>query len=79
MLNTEIEDIKKVIDRLLKSNSRINQSKENKYWYPLSLATYGLEEISECLESLCSFKTSMWEKTKYFKISFPNILVVVSH
>lgn len=59
-----------VIELLLQSASRINQAKPQRYWYPLSLATYGVEEIIEALDSLCSFRTTMWEKTLLFEKNF---------
>ncbi len=59
-----------VIELLLQSSSRVNEAKPRRYWYPLSLATYGVEEILEALDSLCSFRTSMWEKTLTFEKRF---------
>lgn len=58
------------IELLLESSSRINEAKPRRYWYPLSLATYGVEEIVEALDSLCSFRTTMWEKTLQFERQF---------
>ncbi len=58
------------IELLLESSSRINEAKPRRYWYPLSLATYGVEEIVEALDSLCSFRTTMWEKTLQFELQF---------
>lgn len=58
------------IELLLESSSRINEAKPRRYWYPLSLATYGVEEIVEALDSLCSFRTTMWEKTAEFERRF---------
>ena len=58
------------IELLLESSSRINEAKPNRYWYPLSLATYGVEEIVEALDSLCSFRKTMWEKTLQFEQHF---------
>ena len=58
------------IELLLESSSRINEAKPRRYWYPLSLATYGVEEIVEALDSLCSFRTTMWEKTLRFERQF---------
>jgi CDP-6-deoxy-D-xylo-4-hexulose-3-dehydrase len=55
---------------LLEAHSRINEAKPVKYWYPLSMASYGVEEILEALDSMCSFRTSMWEKTAEFERSF---------
>ncbi|TYQ26994.1 DegT/DnrJ/EryC1/StrS family aminotransferase [Pseudanabaena sp. UWO311] len=58
------------IELLLESSSRINEAKPRRYWYPLSLASYGVEEIVEALDSLCSFRTTMWEKTLQFERQF---------
>jgi CDP-4-dehydro-6-deoxyglucose reductase, E1 len=68
-----IENIKKIqgmIDLLLENESRINEAKPIRYWYPLSLATYGSDEIIEALDSMCSFRTSMAEKTLQFERAF---------
>ena len=68
-----IENISKlrgILDLLLENESRINQNKPVQYWYPLSLATYGTDEILEALDSLCSFRTSMAEKTLHFERQF---------
>jgi len=59
-----------VVELMLEAGSRINALKPKKYWYPLSMATYGVEEILEALDSLCSFQTSMWEKTQRFEKHF---------
>lgn len=59
-----------VIELLLESSSRINEAKPRRYWYPLSMATYGVDEIIEALDSLCSFRTTMWEKTLLFERKF---------
>ena len=42
--------LKGIIEILLESESRVNQAKEVRYWYPLSLATYGVDEIIEALD-----------------------------
>jgi CDP-6-deoxy-D-xylo-4-hexulose-3-dehydrase len=59
-----------VIELLLESSSRINEAKPQRYWYPLAMATYGVEEIVEAVDSLCSFRTTMWEKTGEFEQQF---------
>ena len=41
-----------------------------KYWYPLATPTFGSEEILEALDSMVSFKTTMWDKTKKFEEEF---------
>src|SRR5687768_17514304 len=58
------------IELLLESSSRINEAKPRNYWYPLSMATYGVDEIIEALDSLCTFRTTMWEKTLKFERKF---------
>src|SRR3989442_1140559 len=59
-----------VIEMLLESSSRINEAKQQHYWYPLSMATYGVDEIVEAIDSLCIFGTTMWEKTLEFEQRF---------
>jgi len=49
-----------VVEHLLQSGSRINENLGSKYWYPLSIATYGAAEVIEALRSMCSFRTTMW-------------------
>jgi len=61
-----------VIQHLLDSSTRINEAQARRYWYPLSLATYGVEEIIEAIDSMCSFRTTMWEKTLQFERRFSN-------
>jgi CDP-4-dehydro-6-deoxyglucose reductase, E1 len=65
-----VEQIREPLKALLKEASRINTYKPQKYWYPLSLATYDLEEILAAVDSLCSFRTTMWEKTAEFERQF---------
>jgi len=65
-----IAKLEGIIDLLLENESRINEAKPVRYWYPLSLATYGTDEIIEALDSMCSFRTSMAEKTLSFERKF---------
>lgn len=50
--------------------SRVNELAERQYWHPLSFPTYGVEEVLEALDSMCAFRTSMWEKTAQFEKLF---------
>jgi CDP-6-deoxy-D-xylo-4-hexulose-3-dehydrase len=70
MNNEDTRKLAGVVELLLESSSRINEAKEQKYWYPLAMATYGVEEILEALDSLCTFRTTMWEKTIEFEKRF---------
>jgi CDP-6-deoxy-D-xylo-4-hexulose-3-dehydrase len=45
-------------------------SEHPKYWYPLATPTFGSDEILEALESMVSFKTTMWDKTRIFEEEF---------
>lgn len=63
-----------VIELLLESSSRINEAKPQPYWYPLAVATYGVDEIVEAIDSMCRFRTSMWEKTAEFETRFASYL-----
>lgn len=70
MNNETTRKLAGVIELLLESSSRINEAKPRRYWYPLSMATYGVDEILEALDSMCSFRTTMWEKTLQFEHRF---------
>ena len=70
MNNEDSRKLAGVIELLLESSSRINEAKPQRYWYPLAMATYGVEEIIEAIDSLCSFRTTMWEKTREFERLF---------
>src|SRR5262249_2927415 len=63
-------DLRQPLETLLESASRINSYKTERYWYPLSVATYGVEEILAAVDSMCSFRTTMWEKTVAFEHEF---------
>jgi CDP-6-deoxy-D-xylo-4-hexulose-3-dehydrase len=65
-----LTQLRNVIDLLLERESRVNEAKPTRYWYPLSLATYGSDEIIEAVDSMCSFRTSMAEKTLKFERKF---------
>lgn len=65
-----IERLRGVLDILIEHESRNNETKPARYWYPLSLPTYGTDEILEALDSMCSFRTSMGEKTQRFERQF---------
>jgi CDP-6-deoxy-D-xylo-4-hexulose-3-dehydrase len=68
--NSDTHKLAGAIELLLESSSRLNEAKPRRYWYPLSLASYGVDEIVEALDSLCSFRTTMWEKTLRFEREF---------
>lgn len=65
-----IDQLRESIQALMKEASRINSYKPQKYWYPLSLATYDYEEVMAAVDSLCSFRTTMWKKTDKFESQF---------
>lgn len=58
------------IEHLMAESTRVNANTNGRYWYPLSLATYDADEVMEALESLVTFRTSMWEKTRRFEDAF---------
>jgi len=62
-----IDKLAGVLEIFLENHSRTNQAKDTRYWYPLSIATYDVQEILQALDSLCSFRTTMWEKTLEFE------------
>ncbi len=62
--------LREPVKALMNESSRINSYKTQQYWYPLSMATYDFEEILAAIDSLCSFRTTMWEKTIEFERQF---------
>jgi CDP-6-deoxy-D-xylo-4-hexulose-3-dehydrase len=68
--NPSTEKLRGPIELLLENASRVNEAKPIKYWHPLAQATYGVDEILEALDSMCSFRTTMWEKTLAFEQAF---------
>lgn len=62
--------LRKPLQALMAEASRINSYKPQKYWYPLSVAAYDVEEVLAAVDSLCSFRTTMWEKTVAFESQF---------
>ena len=67
---TETFDLRQPLQALIDSGSRINSYKPQRYWYPLSMASYGVEEVLAAVDSLCSFRTTMWQKTSEFEQKF---------
>lgn len=66
----DIATLREPLRELMANASRENEKKPQRYWYPLSIATYDVEEVLGALDSLCSFRTSMWEKTRAFEEGF---------
>ncbi|KAF0242044.1 MAG: DegT/DnrJ/EryC1/StrS [Planctomycetota bacterium] len=60
----------RILNELIESASRKNLAKPQRYWYPLSQASYGTEEMAEAIDSMVAFRTSMWEKTAKFEEAF---------
>lgn len=63
------DEITSLISKSIQTTKFAN-AEDSKYWYPLSLPTYDVEEIVEALDSMINFKTSMWEKTFEFEKKF---------
>lgn len=43
------------------------------YWYPLSVPTYGPEEVLDAVDAMASFRTSMGERTRHFETEFARV------
>jgi CDP-6-deoxy-D-xylo-4-hexulose-3-dehydrase len=69
-MTSSIDELKPALEKIMEAQSRVNSFKSTDYWYPLALATYGVDEVLEALESMCSFRTTMWDKTRQFEESF---------
>ena len=71
MIDNQDTEIENLVSKLL--NKRFDVNKKNShYWYPLNYATYGVEEIVSCLESLIAQRTSMSTKCFDFERLFKN-------
>ncbi|KRY47101.1 Lipopolysaccharide biosynthesis protein RfbH [Trichinella britovi] len=46
------------------------------YWHPLSVPTYGVDEVMNCLDSLLKFQTTMGPKVKGFERNFAKAIGV---
>lgn len=66
----EIATLRETLVELMPQASRASPKKPQRYWYPLSIATYDVEEVLAALDSLCSFQTSMSKKTRAFEERF---------
>ncbi len=65
-----IEKIREPIETLMHEASQAVVNRAHKYWYPLSKPSYDSEEILAAIDSLCSFRTTMAEKTAEFERQF---------
>lgn len=74
MRNLDYADaLRQPLQELMSEASRINSYKRQRYWYPLSTAAYDVEEVLAAVDSLCSFRTTMWEKTALFEREFASL------
>uniref|UniRef100_A0A5S6R537 DegT/DnrJ/EryC1/StrS aminotransferase family protein n=1 Tax=Trichuris muris TaxID=70415 RepID=A0A5S6R537_TRIMR len=56
------------------SHQWISNSKENRYWYPMSTPTYGSDEVLNALDSLLRMETTMGRKVRDFESSFASMV-----
>ena len=64
---------KKIIKSLIRyemKNNIKNLELNRKYFYPLAEPTYSESEVVSALNSMTSFSTTMWNKTKEFERLF---------
>jgi len=62
-------EIKSLIAKVMEENRNELKSKQ-KYYYPLAEPTYNEEEVYEALNSMVTFKTTMWDKVRKFESEF---------
>lgn len=65
----KLREVASLVSSIMIANGNQDQV-ERKYWYPLAIPTYGPEEVLEAIDSMVSFRTSMWDKTKLFEREF---------
>ncbi|MFG0288062.1 MAG: DegT/DnrJ/EryC1/StrS family aminotransferase [Rhodopirellula sp. JB044] len=66
-MNTDTKDS---LDRWLESNLQAPESGRGKYWFPLTLPTFGKEEIAAAMSCMCDYQTSMGALTREFEKGF---------
>ena len=62
------DSINNAIQQYMRENPPTNSVGD--FWYPLSKPSFGSDEISEAVESMITYKTTMWDKTKRFEELF---------
>ena len=62
--------LRMLIDQIIQHERRQLLDAPTRYWYPLSFPTYGSEEVLEALDAMCSFRTSLSDKTPRFERLF---------
>ncbi len=74
-MNTETQrELARIVEGLMATATRTNAAQPRRYFYPLSMATYGVDEVIEAIGSMVNFRTSMWEKTLQFERQFATYL-----
>lgn len=68
-LSSKWEIIEANLREIMEANSRLNVQ-DRFFRYPLASATYEVEEVMGALESMASFRTTMWSKTVEFEKQF---------
>jgi CDP-6-deoxy-D-xylo-4-hexulose-3-dehydrase len=68
-----MKDLKIFLQELM-DDSALKLKQDRQYWYPLAEPTYGVEEVLEALDSMVTFKTTMWSKTREFEDKFGKYL-----
>jgi len=65
----DLDSIRAHVESVMDGNSRKNLQ-DRAFFYPLALATYGVDEVMGALDSMTSFRTTMWSKTSQFEDRF---------
>ncbi len=65
----EYELVRSQLEKIMELSSRRN-IQEQGFFYPLAVASYGVEEVMGAVHSMASFKTTMWSKTADFEEKF---------
>lgn len=62
------ESLESLIKNLM---SRSSESPgQSEFWYPLAKPSFGSEEVLEAIDSMTTYRTTMWEKTRMFEDAF---------
>jgi len=61
-------DLERAIQQLMAQSDLLENPAG--FWYPLARPSFGPEEVLEAIESMTSYRTTMWDKTRKFEEAF---------
>ena len=67
--HTPMDQIRKLVAEQMRETPLGNVDNPT-YWYPLAVASYGVDEVMQAIEAMTNYRTSMWRRTAQFEDLF---------